>query len=1317
MKKHKWVAFLMVAVMIISMILPAVTSDAAVTTDNNGISTEANGLVTANGIQFDTKITPDEREAAAERLQSTLAEAGPNALVTAADYEIGPDGYMIPDYFGAPNWAYSPLLTKFVDKLPGFGPANANALGQYIPVAVPDKTTYPGSDYYEIAIVEYEEQMHSDLPPTTNRGYVQISTSVVPGKNYQLKYLDGTGIMKSDGTPTGMTPALAVDKPHYLGPAIITDSGRPVRIKYYNLLPTGEDGDLFIPVDTSIMGAGSGTMTMMGEELNMNFTQNRANIHLHGNNTVWISDGTPHQWITPARENTPYPQGVSVVEVPDMNPASVNSKTDGATTLYYTNTQSARLMFYHDHSYGITRLNVYAGEAAPYIIRDTVEKDLINGTNVSGVNPGGVKIPSGKYEIPLVIQDRTFVDATTILQDDPTWAWGTEKYTPGTPYVPTTGDLWYPHVYSPAQNPWAVDGVNPFGRWMYGPWFWPPTSEIAFTPIPNPYHDPLNPDIQPPLMPATPNPSAPGESFMDTPIINGTAYPYMEVEPTAYRFRVLNAANDRFFNLQFYVADPTGYVNPDNGYGTEVKMVPSTPDVALPSHREQIMPDPTLQGPDWIQIGTEGGFLPAPVVIPSQPISWNLGLTAFNAGNIDQHSLLVGTAERMDVIVDFSQYAGQTLILYNDAPAPFPASDPRYDYYTNNPDQTAEGGSPSTEPGKGPNIRTVMQIRVAAVAPSAPYDVPALESVFAKTAGKNGVFETSQERIIIPQAAYNSAYGVDNLPSLASIAYIQQDEFVKTFKPLAEDGTLLPDVTLNIEPKSMQDEMGEVYDEYGRMSGFLGITSPITTSVVAPFIPYGFASPPVELFKGIEDLDATQIGSLDDGTQIWKITHNGVDTHTIHVHLFSAQLVNRVAWDGAMIPPDANELGWKETFRVNPLEHTVLAMRPKVPAASTIPFAVPNSIRLIDPTMPEGAVLVEPPPAGWFDPQGNSMGEILNHKVNFGWEYVYHCHILSHEEMDMMHSMAVAVKPKTPTNLTVVRTGNGGTRRNVLNWLDNSSNETSFSVERAINPSGPWTTLASLPTNVKTYTNVIGNSNTTYYYRVLAINTIGDTQTPGFPSVTQISLASNVVLAGTAQTNLPSTPNTLTATLQQGPQVLLSWNDTSTTESGFVIERSTNGGTYAALLTVGPRTSTGTVSYTDTTVAPGTTYMYRVAAVNSAGMSGYSNIANATTPAAVVLPSAPSQLNATGSTQGNRFAVVKLTWNDLSNNETGFIIERSTNAAFTANLDSTTVAANSTIYTTPRISRNTPYYFRIRAINATGQSAWSNATPFPILTP
>lgn len=1103
-------------------------------------------------------------------------------------------GYPVPDYFGTANWAYSPPLRKFIDAMPGLGSSITNALGQYIPVAVADKTTYPGSDYYEIAVVEFKEQMHSDLPPTRLRGYVQLSTAVVPGANIALTH-NGLPVLKGDGTQ-----AYGVDAPHYMGPVIIASRDVPVRIKFYNLLPTGTGGNLFIPVDTTVIGAGMGPLGM--DATPMDYTQNRADIHLHGNNTVWISDGTPHQWITPAGEDTPYPQGVSVVNVPDMENA--DDPRDGVQTLYYTNAQSARLMFYHDHSYGITRLNVYVGEAAPYLLTDRVEQDLINGTNETGVNPGLEKILPG-LGIPLVIQDKTFVDTSTIINTDPTWAWGT---TPGTPY---TGDLWYPHVYSPAQNPWAPDGANPFGRWMYGPWFWPPTANIKHGPIPNPYYDPVDAPGQPPMMPDMPFPSMPGEAFMDTPIVNGTAYPYLEVEPKAYRFRILNAADDRFLNLQMYVADPAGHISPDTGYATEVKMVPACGTPGIPADWPSGVPDPAMKGPDWIQIGTDGGFLPKPVVIPSQPITWNLTATNFNFGNVDQHSLLLGTAERADVVVDFSQYAGKTLILYNDAPAAFPAADPRYDYYTGNPDLTAEGGAPSTQPGYGPNIRTIMQIRVAASAPAPAYDFTALEAVFAKTNTKKGVFEATHDPVIIPQAAYNSAYNVTNLPADAASAYVQLQEFSKTFRPIDSNGALLPPVTLNIEPKGLQDEMGEVYDTgYGRMSAMLGLEFPVTSSAVNQFTVYGYASPPVEIVKGTANLNATAIGSLNDGTQIWKITHNGVDTHTIHTHLFSAQLVNRVAWDGAMLPPDPNELGWKETFRVNPLEHTIIALRPGIPTQSQVPFEVPNSVRLINPTMPQGAVLTPPPPAGWFDPLGNPINQITNHYVNYGWEYVYHCHILAHEEMDMMHSMAFAVPPKAPSNLVATVVGFFFNKRVALTWVDNSINETGFTVYRAVNTTGPWTVRAKLPPGSASFTDPIGFTDNIYYYRVAASNTVGDTATPGFPTMTAESQFSNTVKIGQIQVLPPAAPTNLTAARLTGPRVRLTWRDNAINENGFVIERSDNGGAYFTLVTVGPRFFIGNVNYTDSTAASGNQYTYRVAAVNEAGLSAYSNTAS-----------------------------------------------------------------------------------------------------------
>jgi FtsP/CotA-like multicopper oxidase with cupredoxin domain len=1114
-------------------------------------------------------------------------------------------------------------IRKFIDKVPGLYPAGANLLGQYIPVAVADTTTYPGSDYYEIALVEYNETMHSDLPPTRHRGYVQLATLVVPGA-IPLVQPDGTPIFM----PDGVTQAIGVDNPHFLGPVIVArgsvpgQTGVPVRIKFYNLLPTGAGGDLFIPVDTTVMGSGMGPM--MGEM----YTQNRGTIHLHGNNTVWISDGTAHQWITPAGETTSYPKGVNAVNVPDMlDPGP------GAMTFYYTNAQSARLMFYHDHSYGITRLNVYAGEAAAYVMTDQVDQDLINGTNVSGVNIAGSTTPFAKVlpdiGIPLVIVDRTFVDATTIAAQDPTWNWGT------TPPIPNTGDLWYPHVYMSAQNPYDLSGTNAFGRWHYGPWFWPPTTNIDQGPVPNPYCLPQPPTTctpitdafdcssapwEPPCMPGTPNPSMPGEAFMDTPVVNGTAYPYMEVEPKAYRFRILNAADDRMLNLQLYVAaDKTSPTTPgtigtvlcDGISGTlvenctEVKMVPAAGFPNQLADWPSGLPDPATKGPDWIQIGTEGGFLPAPVAIPSQPIGWNLNPTTFNYGNVNQHSLLLGTAERADVVVDFSAYAGKTLILYNDAPAAFPAGVPTYDYYTGTPDQMDTGGAPTTQPGYGPNTRTVMQIRVTLplTTPTTDVTLANLNAVFAKTAEKRGVFEASQDPIIMPQAVYQSAYNVTNFPSTAASQYVQFFEVGKTFRPIDETGALLPFVTLPLEPKAMHDEMGGVYDtQFGRMSGMLGLDNPNPTSTAANFLAYGYASPPVDIFKG--SVFGTPIGSLPDGTQIWKITHNGVDSHTIHTHLFNSQLINRVAMDGIMLPPDPNELGWKDTFRVNPLEHTILAMRPIFPTPAQIPFQVPNSIRLIDPTMPEGAPLTPPPPAGWFDPAGNPIAEILNHYVNFGWEYMWHCHILAHEEMDMMHSMAVAVPPDAPSLLAAVLAGNGKNKRAVLTWVDNSLNETSFTIQRATNDAftGALTTFTVGP-NVTTYSNTIGNTNQTYYYRVFANNTVGDTGTPGFPTETVNSAFSN-----TAGVNLPpAAPSNVVVACARfnnnSDRCTVTWADNSNNETGFRIQRAND-----SLFTIGLTTNTvntNVTTYTTGNVPRGATYYFRVQAYNASGVSAY----------------------------------------------------------------------------------------------------------------
>ena len=92
--------------------------------------------------------------------------------------------------------------------------------------------------------------------------------------------------------------------------------------------------------------------------------------------------------------------------------------------------------------------------------------------------------------------------------------------------------------------------------------------------------------------------------------------------------------------------------------------------------------------------------------------------------------------------------------------------------------------------------------------------------------------------------------------------------------------------------------------------------------------------------------------------------------------------------------------------------------------------------------------------------------QVVNHLVNYGWEYVFHCHILAHEEMDMMHSMLFGVPPKAPTNLTVTSAGSGNNIRAVLTWMDNSVSETDYIVNRSLSIAGPWTTIATIPSTV-----------------------------------------------------------------------------------------------------------------------------------------------------------------------------------------------------------------------------------------------------------
>ena len=121
-------------------------------------------------------------------------------------------------------------------------------------------------------------------------------------------------------------------------------------------------------------------------------------------------------------------------------------------------------------------------------------------------------------------------------------------------------------------------------------------------------------------------------------------------------------------------------------------------------------------------------------------------------------------------------------------------------------------------------------------------------------------------------------------------------------------------LSIPLQPKAIHDEMNAAsFDEFGRMTANLGVEAVPATPAAQNVTLYPYVNPQTELIDGTNlptgDIKVTPISKADDGTQIWKITHNGVDTHPIHFHLYDVQVLNRVTWDNIIIPPDASELG------------------------------------------------------------------------------------------------------------------------------------------------------------------------------------------------------------------------------------------------------------------------------------------------------------------------------------------------------------------------------------------------------------------------
>jgi spore coat protein A len=308
--------------------------------------------------------------------------------------------------------------------------------------------------------------------------------------------------------------------------------------------------------------------------------------HVHGAHTREDSDGYAEAWYLPDAKNIPAGFARTGTFYDYFKTKYGQGWSAGSATFKYPNDQRATTLWYHDHTLGMTRLNVYAGPAGFYLIRggpDDVVLDSRNNTKaiLPGPAPGVGDHPLGEYgEIPIAIQDRSFnADGSLFYPDTREFF---DDY-PG-PYIPDT-------PVSPIWNP---------------------------------------------------------EFFGNMMVVNGFTWPYLEVEPRRYRFRLLNGCNSRFLILQF------------EHPGVEV----------------------------W-QIGAEGGFLRAPVKLNDYPYPGSTGGGA---------TVLMGLAERADLIVDFSGAAGTSFRLLNLGP-----------------DEPFGGGTIGTDfdPSDSDSTGQVMEFRVA----------------------------------------------------------------------------------------------------------------------------------------------------------------------------------------------------------------------------------------------------------------------------------------------------------------------------------------------------------------------------------------------------------------------------------------------------------------------------------------------------------------------------------------------------------------------------------------------------------------------------
>lgn len=294
-----------------------------------------------------------------------------------------------------------------------------------------------------------------------------------------------------------------------------------------------------------------------------------------------------------------------------------------------------------------------------------------------------------------------------------------------------------------------------------------------------------------------------------------------------------------------------------------------------------------------------------------------------------------------------------------------------------------------------------------------------------------------------------------------------------------------------------------------------------------------------------------------------------------------------------------------------------------------------------------------------------------------------------------------------PDNFTATA---NNTTQVTLGWADRTASETGFEIWRCANPPCTTTLLATTGNNVTSYPDSSACNGTPYMYQVMATNS----SVPWYSTV--VSLAAAVTPPS------PAVPESLTVTQLSESSVKIDWNDPNSDESGYKVERCSGDSAWCgsddARFTVTYPLPADTITYTNTGLAPNSTYTYRVRAYKTADC-GWS-LASGTQTVTATVP-APTGLNL----QTLSSTAIKLTWTNTTLTETGFVVERCSGADcsdFSVLTASSSIAAHGTTFTDSSACGGISYSYRIKSKNAGlgWESGYSNAatiaTPHPSLS-